>query len=242
MNRTLTKRKSETDVIDAYPPLNKRLLTERIAAGMGVLRLNDVPQDAQGNTRPPFIRTTSTPSAFYNGPAFTPARPDLVSSFEFTRQSMDEDLDMACDTPPLSTPNQQNLSSQLPPAPSNYTQPPHLLNNAPLSQYAIIPVSECRDVRPLYPINEDDEHERVSRLKLQIPKLPQSTLLDIPLLQNFGSNPESKALILYTPPKAVIEESIERGKAEKQREKAKENTTLRGNSPPPDQGDVMMLD
>lgn len=54
-SRALTKRKSETDVND-YPQHNsKRLLTERIAAGMGVLRLSDAP-DAQGNVRPPFAR------------------------------------------------------------------------------------------------------------------------------------------------------------------------------------------
>lgn len=240
MHRALTKRKSENDVTEGCPPVNKRLLTERIAAGMGVLRLNDAPPDAQGNTRPPFVRTTSTPSAFYNGPAFTPSRPDLVSSFG-APQSMDGDLEMACDTSPsLSAQNQQFYTPQ-PLPPSNYTQPPQLLNNGPPNQYAIIPVSECKDVRPLYPIIEDDEHEDVSILKLRIPKIPQPTL-DIPLLHKLTSNPESRALILYTPPKTVIEESIERGRNEKYKEKITNIIGQQENSPPPDQGDVMMLD
>jgi len=222
--RALTKRKSETNVVGDYPPHNnKRLLTERIAAGMGVLRLNDTAQDAQGNTRPPFVRTSSTPSAFYNGPAFTPSRPDLVSSFELSRpqgQSMDQDFDMACDTPP----SQHNASQLQAVTSSIYSQQhSHLLNTAPKFMNAIIPVSECKDAHPLYPIVEEEEQEETPTLfKLNIPKLPEP-MLDIPFLHNLTANPESRALILYTPPKAVIEESLVRNRMAKEKEKVMTN-------------------
>jgi len=205
---------------------------------MGVLRLSDTTQDAQGNTRPPFVRTSSTPSAFYNGPAFIPARPDLVSSFELSRpqaQSMDQDFDMACDTSPS-----QHIAPQ--PHSSIYSQPSHLLNTAPKYMNAIIPVSECKNV-PLYPIIEEEEQEETPTLKLNIPKIPEP-MLDIPFLHNLTANPESRALILYTPPKEVIEESLVRNRVAK--EKAKVKATEQGPSSealtsPPDQ-DVMMLD
>jgi len=243
-SRTLAKRKSETDMLNDYPqPQSKRMLTERIAAGMGVLRLTDPVQDAQGNTRPPFVRTTSTPSAFYNGPSFVPSRPDLVSSFEFTRpqaQSMDEDLDMACEAPPSLA--QQICTSQA--ANSIYSQPPHLLNSAPKLVNAIIPVGECKTLHPMYPIIEEDEHDDTPTLKLNIPKLPEPCL-DIPFLHNLA-HPESRALILYTPPKAVIEESLVRNKTISQKEMSStDKQELRGeaaSNAPLDQGDVMMLD
>jgi len=242
-SRALTKRKSETNVVGDYPQHNnKRLLTERIAAGMGVLRLNDTAQDAQGNTRPPFTRTSSTPSAFYNGPAFTPSRPDLVSSFELSRpqgQNMDQDFDMACDTPPsqCNAPQPQAVTSSI------YSQHSHLLNTAPKFTNAIIPVSECKNAHPMYPIIEEEEPEETPTLfKLNIPKIPEP-MLDIPFLHNLTANPESRALILYTPPKAVIEESLERNRVVKS--KSKVLTSKQGPSEALinalDQ-DVMMLD
>jgi len=243
-SRTLAKRKSETDILNDYPQHNsKRLLTERIAAGMGVLRLTDPAQDAQGNTRPPFVRTTSTPSTFYNGPSFIPARPDLVSSFELPpaqTQSMDEDLDMACEVSPSLAPAQQICTSHA--ANSIYSQPPHLLNSAP---WSIIPVSECKTIHPLYPIIEEDEHDETPILKMTIPKLPEPSL-EIPFLHNLA-NPESRALILYTPPKAVIEESLERNKAISQKDQTRADKvsgegTISNANASPDQGDVMMLD
>jgi len=241
MNRTLAKRKSETDIHNDYPQHNsKRLLTERIAAGMGVLRLNDPIQDAQGNTRPAFVRTSSTPSTFYNGPAFTPSRPDLVSSFELSRpqtQSMDEDLDMACEATPSLAPTQQICTSQA--ATSIYSQPTHLLNTAPKSMNAIIPVSECRTIHPMYPIKEEDEHGETPALKWKIPKMPELNL-DIPILHNLAAHPESRALILYTPPTAAMEESLERNKILRKRMSSdKVEETANG---APEQVDVMMLD
>jgi len=246
MNRTLAKRKSETDIHNDYPQHNsKRLLTERIAAGMGVLRLNDPVQDAQGNTRPVFVRTSSTPSTFYNGPAFTPSRPDLVSSFELSRpqtQSMDEDLDMACEVTPSLVPAQQICTSQA--ANSIYSQPTHLLNTAPKSMNAIIPISECRTIHPMYPIKEEDERDEthLSALKLKIPKMPELNL-DIPFLHNLAAHPESRALILYTPPTAVIEESLERNKASRKQMSSADKVSEQATNAAPDQsGDVMMLD
>jgi len=205
--RVLAKRKSEADInAEVVQPQNKRLLTERIAAGMGVLSLNNSP-DAQGNSRPPFIRTNSTPSSFYHAQTFMPARPDLVSSFELQRpyqpQPMDEDLEMSCEPSPQ---QQCTTAHNTPNAPTIYSQTKtrHLLNNAPK------PGNTQNPQLGLYPIIDDDEPEDTPKFKMLIP-IPNSPSIDIPLIYHIA-NPDSRALILYTSPKEVIEESLQRDK------------------------------
>jgi len=230
--RVLAKRKSETNVIEGnLAPQNKRLLTERIAAGMGVLRLSDLPsQDAQGNTRPPFQRTISTPSNVYYGPSFTPSRPDLVSSFELNRPqptNMDEDMMEGSLTPQTSyvpTTQQQCITVQQPHANSIYSQAnPLLLNNAPrLENGALVINTHPSDSYPNI-IDEEKDFDVVPKFKLLIPKLPPPSL-EIPLLHNIIANP-SRALILYTPPKEVVAESLARTNGDKTKEKDQEKDT-----------------
>jgi hypothetical protein len=229
MNRALAKRKSETDMrLDGTaPPQHKRILTEKIAAGMGILRLSDSP-DAQGNARPAFMRTTSTPSNFQYAPSFTPARPDLVSSFELTRpyqpQAMDEDTEMAC-SPQLCK------TAQPPSAPSIYSQPlaaRHIISNAPTPN-TLVALSQA-SLPVLHPISEDNENE--PKLKMVIP-LSCPPPLEPSLLHSIV-NPDSRALILYSSPKDVIEESLRKG-TQKQEQTA-------GETPRPTTDDVMMLD
>jgi hypothetical protein len=229
--RTLAKRKSETDVTSegASIPLRKRLLTEKIAAGMGVLSLNNSPQDAQGNSRPPFVRTTSTPSNFYNPPSFQPSRPDLVSSFELQRpyqSAMDEDQEMAYEPSPLS----QHCTTEQQAAPPIYSHAKrHLLNNAPKYGNRGMPMRQ-NSQSSLYPIIEDEEPNeyKETKFKLLIP-IPQAPSLDIPLLHNLA-NPDSRALILYTPPKEVIEQSLQRNNKEQATTIEPIPTTMQSNS------------
>jgi len=243
--RGLPKRKSENDLFDNFHPKNKRLLTERMAADMGVLRLCDVPfsqqQDQQGIEfqRPPFQRTVSTPSnIYYSGPAFTPSRPDLVSSFELTcpqSQRMDEDLDMSCD--PLPSPQATYNTTLIQPNTYMYNSqniPPHLLNTSNQTLGGLGPLAISPDSKPdLLPAivtssiqdEESEECPEFPTYKLLIPKLKSPTELDFPFIQDL-LEPQSRALILYTAPKDVIQESINRNrdkdKRKEQSEKEKE--------------------
>jgi len=240
--RTLAKRKSETDIIENHGgPTNKRVLTERIAAGMGVLRLTDGnPQDAQGNSRPVFQRTISTPSNLHYGPLFMPSRPDLVSSFELTRpQPVSMDTDMMDSSPQPTSYQQQCITAQQNTAKPIYSQA--MLNNAP-APGTFAPVKSTSLREPLYPIIEEEEAEDTTpKLKLLIPSLPPPSL-EIPFLHDIAANP-SRALILYTSPKEVVEESLARTHINKIKEKVKEKDKEKENiALPQDPSDLMMLD
>jgi len=238
--RVLSKRKSENDVTDNFEPQTKRALTERIARGIGGIRLNDLqPQtNAQGNSR--LQRTLSTPSNMqYTQPLFTPSRPDLVSSFELNPppQSMDEDQDMPMSYEPTtmstSAPSsaftfQQNciLAPQSASYNPIYSQQP-MFNNG-TTQGAPIPMLVGRE--GIVSQASVDKSEELPKYTLLIPKFYHKPL-EIPI------EPPSQALILYTPMREVIEDSI--SKNQKALDKTKANATPPA---PVDFAEQMMLD
>jgi len=252
--RGFSKRKSESDFMDI--PKSKRLLTEKIAADMGVLRLCDSPIPTSSDfSRPILQRAASTPNTFYHGhPTFIPSRPDLVSSFELSPPNS-QDIEMPCDyststsspfvtsasfstpaniptsfsgTPSSSFATLTPYTSQPPQTPPINSQgtPLHMLNNTLNStEGAIILVDMDDNPKPILydpsptspSTTNDEEAASLPTYKLLIPKL-RNPALEIPIIHNLIEN-QSRALILYTPPTKVIEDSIEKNKKNKNQDK-----------------------
>jgi len=178
-----SKRKLEKEhqMPDRFEPKNKRLLTEKIAADMGVLRLTDPPYQ---DTTSSFLQrgdNNNNNNNSYNGMG--------NSLFQFN--------------PPNQSP---------------------IIYSSKAMEGAIIAIGEPAFVTSPPPslcsVEGDEEVDPIPKFRLLIPKM-QTPSLDIPLLHNIPS----RALILYTPPKEVIQRSITESRHNSQKKVSDDENT-----------------
>jgi len=248
MLRNHLKRKHAANEFD-YLPENKRLLTEKIAADMGVLRLVDDPSFHNS----PFISiapdTGCQMNLNYHNNIYTQQYPNnnlhaqmnSNASVQLNINTNNNNIYMPQNNM-YSTPQpspyffhtpQLNTTSFPPPTPPfsyppyqppvfpqvttpSYWQTPTISQQTPPAQE-----TEENKSRALIIVDNATQKEPTTKFTLNLPEKTQ--LLPIEPLIPLHCENMSRALILYTPPKEIIEDSLKKKKKEeKEKEKEKE--------------------